>query len=849
MNEKYFPEEIEKKWQQAWRETRAFEVDMDDPRPKFYCLEMLPYPSGFLHMGHVRNYAVGDALAWFKRLQGFNVLHPIGWDSFGQPAEQAAIKRGVNPRDWTEQNIAHMRGQMQRLGISYDWSREIAAHRPDYYRWDQWFFLKMFERGLAYKRQSPVNWCPREETVLSNEQSSGGVCWRCGTPTTKKEITQWFVRITKYAEQLVADLAEIEAGWPEKVVKRQRDWVGRSEGAYVDFAVQDHDEKIRIFTTRVDTIFGATAIVVAAEHPILDTLPEGSALRDDVKQFAAKVKAERASRSDLTVEEEKTGLNTGLLAINPFNGETLPVWVANYVLMDYGAGAVMSVPAHDERDFEFATKYTLPIRQVIARITHEQAPTGADVVPGQDQSIDMREAFTDYGVLVNSGGWSGKLSQDALREMAEYAEKNGFGGGAVTYRLRDWGISRQRFWGAPVPIIHCGKCGEVPVPEKDLPVMLPDQAQFTGTGESPLAGVPEFVNTTCPKCGGEARRDTDTMDTFVDSSWYFFRYCDPRNESAPFDPKVIAKWIPVDQYIGGDSHAVMHLIYTRFWTKMMRDLGLISFSEPVKKLLTQGMVTNRIEGTDEWKAMSKSLGNGVDPDEMIAAYGADAARLFILFAAPVENELRWSESGIEGAVRFLRRVWTIVWQWRDRLLAAGNEAVVSDAADSATRALRRKTHQTIARMTADFEKLDLNTNVAALMELSNAVGDLTAKGTAAAADLSAVREAIEALVIMLTPMAPHTAEELWEALGHDGGLLQTAKWPTADADLARKDELEIPVQVNGKLRSKIMATPETTDEELRAAALADEKVRSFTEGHEIVKVIVIPQRLVNVVVR
>jgi leucyl-tRNA synthetase len=848
MNEKYFPEEIEKKWQQAWQETRAFEVDMDDPRPKFYCLEMLPYPSGFLHMGHVRNYAVGDALAWFKRLQGFNVLHPIGWDSFGQPAEQAAIKRGVNPRDWTEENIAHMRGQMQRLGISYDWSREIAAHRPEYYKWDQWFFLKMFERGLAYKRQSPVNWCPREETVLSNEQSSGGVCWRCGTPTTKKEINQWFVRITNYAEQLVADLAEIEAGWPEKVVKRQRDWVGRSEGAYVDFAVPDHDEKIRIFTTRIDTIFGATAIVVAAEHPILDTLPEGSALRDDVKQFAAKVKADRASRTDLTVEEEKIGLNTGLLAINPFNGETLPVWVANYVLMDYGAGAVMSVPAHDERDFEFATKYTLPIRQVIARITHEQAPTGADVVPGQDQSIDMREAFTDYGVLVNSGAWSGRLSHDALREMATYAEKNGFGGGAVTYRLRDWGISRQRFWGAPVPIIHCGKCGEVPVPEKDLPVMLPDQAQFTGTGESPLAGVPEFVNTTCPKCGGEARRDTDTMDTFVDSSWYFFRYCDPRNDSAPFDPEVIAKWIPVDQYIGGDSHAVMHLIYTRFWTKMMRDLGLISFSEPVKKLMTQGMVTNRIEGTDEWKAMSKSLGNGVDPDEMIAAYGADAARLFILFAAPVENELRWSESGIEGAVRFLRRVWTIVWQWRDRLQAAGNEAVGPDAADSATRALRRKTHQTIARMTADFEKLDLNTNVAALMELSNALGDLTAKGTAAA-DLFAVREAIEALVIMLAPMAPHTAEELWEALSHDGGLLQSAKWPTADADLARKDELEIPVQVNGKLRSKIMATPETTDEELRAAALADEKVRSFTDGHEIVRVIVIPQRLVNVVVR
>jgi leucyl-tRNA synthetase len=847
MNEKYFPEEIEKKWQQAWAETRAFEVSEADPRPKFYCLEMLPYPSGFLHMGHVRNYAVGDAVAWFKRLRGFNVLHPIGWDSFGQPAEQAAIKRGINPRDWTEENIVHMRGQMQRLGISYDWSREIAAHRPEYYRWDQWFFLKMFERGLAYKRQSAVNWCPREETVLSNEQSSGGVCWRCGTPVTKKEIEQWFVRITNYAEQLAADISELEGGWPEKVLKRQRDWVGRSEGAYIDFAV-DENQKIRVFTTRIDTIFGATAIVVAAEHPILKRLAEGSALRDEVMQFVEQIKAERAIHSDPTVEAEKIGINTGLLAINPFNGETLPVWVANYVLMDYGAGAVMSVPAHDERDFEFATKYTLPIRQVIARITHEQAPTGADVVPGQDQSIDMREAFTEYGVLVNSGDWSGKLSQDAIREMAAHAEAKGFGGGAVTYRLRDWGISRQRFWGAPVPIIHCPKCGAVPVPEKDLPVMLPDRAQFSGTGESPLAGVPEFVNTTCPKCGEAAKRDTDTMDTFVDSSWYFFRYCDPHNESAPFDPQVAAKWIPVDQYIGGDSHAVMHLIYTRFWTKMMRDLGLVSFAEPVKRLMTQGMVTNRVEGTDEWKAMSKSLGNGVDPDEMIAAYGADAARLFILFAAPVENELRWSESGIEGAVRFLRRVWTVVWQWQERLQAFAAE-LDGDESSTKARALRRKTHQTITRVTSDFETMDLNTNVAALMELSNALSEFNPAETPAPEEVFAVREAIEALVVMLAPMTPHVAEELWEALGHDHGLLKSATWPEANADLARKEELEIPVQVNGKLRSRIIATPGTTDDDLRAAALADEKVRSFTDGKEIFKVIVIPDRLVNVVVR
>src|SRR5947207_8265245 len=668
MDEKYFPEQIENKWQQRWHETRVFEPKTDDPREKFYCLEMLPYPSGFLHMGHVRNYAIGDALAWFKRLQGFNVLHPIGWDSFGQPAEQAAIKRGVNPRDWTEENIDHMRGQLKRLGISYDWSREIAAHRPDYYKWDQWFFLKMLERGLAYKRTSAVNWCPKEETVLSNEQSSGGICWRCGTPVTKKEIEQWYLRITKYAEELVDGIKEIEAGWPEKVLKRQRDWVGRSEGAYIDFKIKDHEERIRVFTTRIDTIFGATAIVLATEHPLLPELLKNSALKDDVMQFAEKIIQARTIRSaDAPEEEEKIGINTGRLAVNPFNGELLPVWVANDVLMDYGAGAVMSVPAHDERDFEFATKYTLPVRQVIAPIVHGQHGERVDVVPGTDQSIDMKHAFVEYGVLVNSGEWSGKLSPDAIREMADYAAAKGFGGGAVTYRIRDWGISRQRFWGAPIPVVYCPDCGMVPVPEKDLPVMLPDNVQFTGTGESPLKGVPEFVNVDCPKCGKPSLRETDTMDTFVDSSWYFFRYTDPRNDAMPFDPSIAEKWTPVDQYIGGDSHAVMHLIYTRFWNKVMRDMGLVKFNEPVKRLLTQGMVTNRVEGTDEYKAMSKSLGNGVDPDEMIEAFGADATRLFVLFAAPVENELRWSETGIEGAVRFLRRIWTMVFRWRGLL--------------------------------------------------------------------------------------------------------------------------------------------------------------------------------------
>ena len=848
MDEKYFPEKIENKWQHHWEQTKAFEATEDDPRPKFYCLEMLPYPSGFLHMGHVRNYAIGDALAWYKRLQGFNVLHPIGWDSFGQPAEQAAIKRGINPRDWTEENIAHMRGQMKRLGISYDWSREIAAHRPDYYKWDQWFFLKMFERGLAYKKKSPVNWCPKESTVLSNEQSSGGVCWRCGAEVEKRDLEQWFLRITEYAEQLVEDSKQIETSWPEKVLKRQRDWVGRSEGAYIDFPVKDSDRKIRVFTTRIDTIFGATAVVLSAEHPLINELLPPSALKNQVMAFAAKVIAEKSARDRADEEGEKEGINTGVLAINPFSGETIPVWVANYVLIEYGTGAVMSVPAHDERDFEFAQKYSLPIRRVIERISHDQESIPHDAT-SEDQSIAMQHPFTDEGILVNSGDWSGKLSRDAVREMASYAETHRFGQAAVTYRIRDWGVSRQRFWGAPVPIIYCEICGMVPVPEKDLPVRLPERAEFTGSGESPLAGVPDFVNTTCPKCNRPARRDTDTMDTFVDSSWYFFRYCDPRNEDAPFDPAIANQWTPVDQYIGGDSHAVMHLIYTRFWTKFMRDIGLVSFAEPVKKLLTQGMVTNRIEGTDDWKAMSKSLGNGVDPDEMIQAFGADAARLFVLFAAPVENELRWSESGIEGAVRFLRRVYTVVWRWHERL-SNDNAASANAESSAAARALRRKTHQTIAKVTSDFEELHLNTIVAALMELFNEISAFEAQPhTASDSDVFALREALESIVLMLAPISPHASEEMWEHLGHSGGLLNSGSWPQADALLAKREELEIPIQVNGKLRSRLLASPDVTEEELRTAALNDEKIRAFIAGHEVVNVIVVPQRLVNIVIR
>ena len=849
MDEKYFPEQIEQKWQQRWKESGVFEAKNDDPRQKFYALEMLPYPSGFLHMGHVRNYSIGDALAWFRRLQGFNVMHPIGWDSFGQPAEQAAIKRGVNPRDWTEHNIEHMRGQLQRLGISYDWSREIAAHRPDYYKWDQWFFLKMLERGLAYKKVSQVNWCPKEETVLSNEQSSGGICWRCSTPVEKRDLEQWFLRITDYAEQLLADIKQIEAGWPEKVLKRQSDWVGRSEGAFIDFAIKDSEHKVRVFTTRIDTIFGATAVVLSAEHPLLEELLETSALKRDIEAFAQKVKSQKAAGREIG-EEEKEGLNTGLLAINPFSGESVPVWVANYVLMEYGTGAVMSVPAHDERDMEFAQKYSLPIRQVIAPVSHEQMTAEPMPTTAGDASAEIKHAFTDYGILINSGDWGGKLSDVAIVDMAEYAKKHGFGEPAVTYRIRDWGVSRQRFWGAPVPVVYCDKCGMVPVPYEQLPVVLPENATFTGTGESPLAGVPEFVNTSCPRCHGPARRDTDTMDTFVDSSWYFFRYLDPRNENAPFDPKVARQWTPVDQYIGGDSHAVMHLIYTRFWTKFMRDIGLVNFDEPVKRLLTQGMVTNRVEGTDEWKAMSKSLGNGVDPDQMIEAFGADATRLFVLFAAPAENELRWSETGTEGAIRFVRRVYSMVWRWQERLSNPDGQVVPTEFRPE-VRALRRKTHQTIAKVTSDFEQLHLNTSVAALVELFNQLTELNADpATASEEEAFAVREALESLVIMLAPFAPHIAEEMWEGLGHKGGLLKKVpRWPVADPELARREELEIPIQVNGKLRSRVIVAPEVSEEELRTAALADERVRAITDGHEVLKVIVVPRRLVNIVLR
>jgi leucyl-tRNA synthetase len=885
MDEKYFPKKVEQKWQRKWAESGAFHAEAGDERPKFYQLEMLPYPSGNLHMGHVRNYSAGDAMAWYKRLRGFNVLHPIGWDSFGQPAEDAAIKRGVNPRDWTEENIKAMRGQLERLGLSYDWRRQMAAHRPDYYKFDQWFFLKMHEMGLAYKKVTQVNWCSTDQATLSNEQASGGLCWRCGNPVTKKEIEQWFLKTTAYTDQLLDDMAEIADGWPANVLKRQSDWIGRSEGAFVDFEIKPSGDslfycplvsgltsttdlgkhRVRVFTTRIDTIYGATALVLAAEHPVVQANMDN--FDEAVAAKIARIRVENARPADHEAEVEKDGINTGLKAVNPFSNEEIPVWVGDYVMMEYGTGALMSVPAHDERDLEFAKKFGLPIRPVVAE-------------NGQEAAGALNQAFCEYGVLVNSGDWSGKPSEEAKTEMAGYAKKYFFGEPATTYRLRDWGISRQRFWGAPIPIVYCDTCGVVPEKFENLPVELPETADFSGTGESPLAKLPDWYQTACPKCEAPARRETDTMDTFVDSSWYYYRYTDNDNEILPFGPDEAAYWTPVDQYIGGDDHAVMHLIYARFWTKVMRDMGLVKFNEPFKRLLTQGMVVGEtffddssgkrayfppgevaVERDAKGKItkastadgialkhaierMSKSKGNGVDPDEMVEIYGADAARLFVMFAAPIENELVWNEAGIEGAVRFLQRVWRQVYKW------SAISRQPSTGKTNSARAITQKTHQTIGRVRDSFETLQFNTPVAALMELSNAIGDIEAE-TADAETAEAVKEALTALVLMLTPFAPHAAEELYaELTGSDAGMLaEGARFPEFDPELARADEIEIAVQVNGKLRSRLLASPEATNEELESRALKDVKVGEYTDGKDVVKVIVVPKRLVNIVVK
>ena len=810
----YHPQELDKKWQAHWASTKAFEVTEDYSKPKFYCLEMFAYPSGHAHVGHVRNYIIGDVVSRLKRLQGFNVLHPFGWDAFGLPAENAAIKHGIHPEASTLGNIAHMKGQLQRLGISYAWGRELATCMPDYYRWNQWLFTRMFERGLAYRRRSTVNWCPVDNTVLANEQVVDGACWRCGTAVVQKDLEQWFFKITHYADDLL-QAADGLSKWPEKVLTMQRNWIGRSEGARVRFQIQGTDESIEVFTTRIDTIYGATFMMLAPEHGLVNRFAKES---DDEKAFMAKAQKFRSQdRSDrLTGQVEKEGFFTGRFAINPYTNQPIPIWVANYVLAEYGTGAVMGVAAHDERDHDFASKYGLPIVPVI----------------------------NEQGVLINSGTYDGTPAGDALKAITEDAEARGIGEGTVQFRLKDWGISRQRYWGTPIPMIHCPVDGIVPVPDEQLPVELPKVAEFTGRGDSPLASIPEFVNVTCPKCGGAARRETDTMDTFVDSSWYFYRFCDAHNDQLPFDPKKVAYWGPVDFYSGGVEHAILHLIYSRFFSRVFHDLGMVEHTEPFTHLLTQGMVLK------DGNVMSKSKGNVVDPDSMIQKYGSDALRLYVMFVAPPEKEVEWTDSGLEGSFRFLARVWRGADQWREEAVAAGTGAIDQATLTGAERALRRKTHETIKRVTTDIDvRQQMNTAVSAMMELVNELYLFTDKGERSAQAAKVAREAIESLIVMLSPFAPHTMEELWQMYGHADGLA-AAQWPVADADIAKAEELEIPLQVNGKLRDVVRVAPSITDAELEALARANANVIAHTAGKTIAKVVIVPGRkLVSIVAK
>jgi leucyl-tRNA synthetase len=845
-DERYDAQRVEKKWFERWQQDPALYAaepisgNPDSAKKKFYVLEMLPYPSGALHMGHVRNYSIGDALARYMWMNGYNVLHPMGWDSFGLPAENAAIANNVPPREWTLRNIANMKAQMNRLGFAYDWAREVTTCFPEYYRWNQWFFLKMFEKGLAYRKKSKVNWCPKCCTVLANEQVlSNGCCWRHeDTLVEQRELEQWFLRITNYADELLRDLEKLD-GWPEKVRIMQRNWIGRSEGTLVDFKLAYADEHmgfgpagstITVFTTRVDTIFGATSVQLAPEHPIVnDLVAANPELRAKIDQLI--VEQRKAREAGDIGEIEKHGVPTGRYAINPFNGEKVPVWVANYILMDYGTGAIMSVPAHDERDYDFAKKYRLEIRLVILPISDDPEATMAEPpLP-----------FTTHdGMVINSGPYSGISCRDAIKKMAADAEKKGFGKASVTYRLKDWGISRQRYWGTPIPMLYCEKDGIVPVAEKDLPVILPEKVEITLTGGSPLGRVPEFVNATCPKCGGPARRETDTMDTFVDSSWYFYRYTDAHNDRAPFDGKVANYWFPIDQYIGGVEHAILHLIYSRFWTKVMRDLGMITNDEPVERLFTQGMVIK------EGRKMSKNIGNVVSPDEMVVRFGADAARLYCLFAAPPDRDLDWQDSGIEGIQRFLGRVYRFVV--RHGYVDHGNTRQSADLTPAA-RAIQRKLHQTIKRVSDDFQgRWHFNTCIAAIMELVNALYGAEEAIAQGAVPTPFLAEVQRTLVLLLAPFAPYLAHELWEMLGEQGSLLR-APWPKYDAKLAKEEEIEIPVQVNGKLRGRVVMPADAAEAFVLERALADEKVRAAIAGKQIVKKIYVPGKMVNIVVK
>jgi len=829
----YEPQKIEAKWQKRWEEARVFECEADPAKKKYYVLEMLPYPSGTLHMGHMRNYAIGDVVARVKRMRGFNVLHPMGWDAFGLPAENAAIKNHTHPRVWTKNNIAEFQRTLRRFGFSYDWRREISTCEPEYYRWNQWFFLRMLEKGLAFRKKAPVNWCPKCCTVLANEQVIKGYCWRHeDTLVETRDLEQWFLRTTAYSEQFLEGFKLLEEGWPERVITMQREWIGKSHGANVNFAVADcpGGKTIEIFTTRIDTIYGASAMVLAPTHPMVEPLLEGSAEQTTAKTLLAQMRQTSVKTADLATME-KVGFFTGRYALNPFNGEKLPIWVGNFVLMGYGTGAIMAVPGHDQRDFEFCRKYNLPVRVVIQPLCGETLAGATITAPFEEH---------EGGKLVNSGPYNGLAPDAAIEKMTADAEAKGFGKGTIVYKLRDWLISRQRYWGTPIPVVYCDKDGMVPLPDDQLPVVLPENVRLTGEGASPLATTPEFLLVACPKCGGPARRDTDTMDTFVDSSWYFYRYCDPHNDRAPYDSARVGYWFPIDQYIGGITHAILHLLYSRFWCKVMRDLGMIQHSEPASRLFTQGMVLKG--GT----AMSKSKGNVVGAHEMADKYGADTGRLYMLFAAPPEKDLEWSEESIDGAWRFLNRVYRLIERHADGLKNVAANSSAPTAATDKERRLLRKVHQTLQRVTSDFEtRWHFNSAIALIMELTNEIYLCEPLPEGVRPEIQ--KEILELLTLMLAPMTPHIAEEMWEILGHSGGLWSIG-WPAANAELAKDDDVEIPVQINGKVRGKLKVPTGIAQDAIVKLAQADAAIAAHLIGKSMVKVIYVANKLLNLVV-
>ncbi len=831
----YDPQQIEAKWQKLWQEQNAFRaIDNDSSRPKFYLLEMLPYPSGTLHMGHMRNYTIGDAVARYKWMCGYNVLHPMGWDAFGLPAENAAIKNGIHPRDWTDTNIQEFRRVLKRFGFSYDWRRELSTCEPEYYRWNQWFFLRMLEKGIAYRKKSKVNWCPECLTVLANEQVIDGFCWRHETTQVEqKELEQWFLRTTQYSDQLLEDMNQLAGGWPERVLIMQRNWIGKSRGTRVQFAIADMKiAPLEVFTTRVDTIYGVSAVLLSPAHRVVPELlagvPGGNALEHQFKAMR-----QPSLKTEEIATAEKVGFFSGRFARNPFSGERVPIWVANFVLAEYGTGAVMAVPAHDQRDYEFAEKYRLPMKVVVEPLSG--APLRADRMTG---------AFTEYGRLVDSGPYAGLTSEQAIEKMSAAAAAQGFGGPETTYRLKDWGISRQRYWGTPIPVVYCPKNGVVGVPDDQLPVRLPDNVTLTGQGRSPLANAPEFLHTTCPKCGGPAERETDTMDTFIDSSWYFYRYTDPRNDRAPFDQAKAAYWFQIDQYIGGVEHAILHLIYSRFFCKVMNELGLVDHREPVKRLFTQGMVQKG------GVAMSKSRGNVVGAIEMADKYGCDTGRMYTLFAAPPEKDLEWSEQGIEGSARFLNRVYRLVDKHGSRLKTVTldwNARTDFARATKKEKTLVRKAHQTLKRVTNDFEvRWHFNTSVALIMEFVN---ELSAQEPLdQGIEPAILKRVLAMLVLMLSPMTPHVAEEMWEMLGNSS-TITAQKWPTYREDLTHEEQIEIPVQISGRVRAKILVDDSLSPDETRERALGDLRIKALIARKEILNVIVVPKKLVNIVLK